>query len=51
MKVGLIGAGRIGKIHAENIAVHIPRVKIARIADVAADKVQGLGRAGSASPR
>ncbi len=47
MKVGLIGAGRIGKIHAENIAVHLPRVTIARIADIAADKVRdwasGLG--------
>jgi myo-inositol 2-dehydrogenase / D-chiro-inositol 1-dehydrogenase len=47
MKVGLIGAGRIGKIHAENIAVHIPRVTISRIADIAADKVRdwagGLG--------
>jgi myo-inositol 2-dehydrogenase/D-chiro-inositol 1-dehydrogenase len=40
MKVGIIGAGRIGKIHAENIARHIPRVQIARIADVAADKVR-----------
>ena len=47
MKVGLIGAGRIGRIHAENIAYNIPRVTIARIADVAADKVRdwagGLG--------
>jgi myo-inositol 2-dehydrogenase/D-chiro-inositol 1-dehydrogenase len=47
MKVGLIGAGRIGRIHAENIAHNIPRVTIARIADVAADKVRdwaaGLG--------
>ncbi|MGA2766018.1 MAG: inositol 2-dehydrogenase [Spirochaetia bacterium] len=47
MKVGLIGAGRIGRIHAENIVHHIPRVQIARIADVAADKVRdwakGLG--------
>jgi myo-inositol 2-dehydrogenase/D-chiro-inositol 1-dehydrogenase len=47
MKVGLIGAGRIGKIHAENISVHMPRVAISRIADIAADKVRdwagGLG--------
>ena len=47
MNVGLIGAGRIGKIHAENIVHHMPRVKITRIADVAADKVRdwahGLG--------
>ena len=40
MKVGLIGAGRIGKIHAENIAVHMPRVTIWRIADIAAEKVR-----------
>ncbi len=44
MKVGLIGAGRIGKIHAENIVHHIPRVQIARIADVAADKVRDWAR-------
>jgi myo-inositol 2-dehydrogenase/D-chiro-inositol 1-dehydrogenase len=47
MKVGLIGAGRIGKIHAENISYHIPRAKIARLADIAVDKVRdwagGLG--------
>jgi len=47
MNVGLIGAGRIGKLHAENIAHHIPRAKITRIADIAADKVrdwaEGLG--------
>jgi myo-inositol 2-dehydrogenase / D-chiro-inositol 1-dehydrogenase len=40
MNVGLIGAGRIGKIHAENISVHMPRVTITRIADIAADKVK-----------
>ncbi len=44
MKVGLIGAGRIGRIHAENIVRHIPRVQIARIADVAADKVRDWAR-------
>jgi myo-inositol 2-dehydrogenase / D-chiro-inositol 1-dehydrogenase len=47
MKVGLIGAGRIGKIHAENIAYRIPRVTLARVADVATDKARqwakGLG--------
>jgi myo-inositol 2-dehydrogenase / D-chiro-inositol 1-dehydrogenase len=40
MKIGLIGAGRIGRIHAENIVRHIPRVQITRIADVAADKAR-----------
>jgi myo-inositol 2-dehydrogenase/D-chiro-inositol 1-dehydrogenase len=47
MNVGLIGAGRIGRIHAENIVHHMPRVKITRIADIAADKARewakGLG--------
>ena len=31
---GVIGAGRIGKIHAENLATHIPGVKVAAIADI-----------------
>jgi len=44
MNVGLIGAGRIGRIHAENISVHVPRVKITRIADIAADKVRDWAR-------
>jgi len=44
MNVGLIGAGRIGKIHAENIVHHMPRVKITRVADVAADKVRDWAR-------
>jgi myo-inositol 2-dehydrogenase/D-chiro-inositol 1-dehydrogenase len=30
----MIGAGRIGKIHAENLATRIPGVEIATIADV-----------------
>jgi myo-inositol 2-dehydrogenase/D-chiro-inositol 1-dehydrogenase len=33
MDVGLIGAGRIGRIHARNIASHIRRARITRIAD------------------
>ncbi len=34
IKVGVIGAGRIGKIHAENLATRIPGVVVAAIADV-----------------
>jgi myo-inositol 2-dehydrogenase / D-chiro-inositol 1-dehydrogenase len=34
MSVGIIGAGRIGRIHAENIAYHLPQARIAAIADV-----------------
>ena len=32
--IGIIGAGRIGKIHAENIAYFMPNAKLAAIADV-----------------
>jgi myo-inositol 2-dehydrogenase / D-chiro-inositol 1-dehydrogenase len=34
INVGIIGAGRIGKIHAENIAYFMPQAKIAAIADL-----------------
>ncbi len=46
--VGIIGAGRIGKLHAENIRYAIPEARIRAIADVAADAkleawARGLG--------
>ena len=44
MDVGLIGAGRIGKIHAENIAHHLGRARLARIADIAADPLREWAR-------
>ncbi|OIQ11007.1 inositol 2-dehydrogenase [Neomoorella thermoacetica] len=34
LKIGLIGAGRIGKVHAENIAYKIPGVQLKTIADI-----------------
>jgi myo-inositol 2-dehydrogenase / D-chiro-inositol 1-dehydrogenase len=34
LRFGVIGAGRIGKIHAENLATRIPGVEVAAIADV-----------------
>lgn len=47
IKVGIIGAGRIGKLHAENIAKNIQYVEIKAISDLYADKVKdwasGLG--------
>ena len=33
MKVGIIGAGRIGKVHAKNIAMFVPEMKVKTIAD------------------
>lgn len=34
MNVGVIGAGRIGKIHAENLAYRIPETTVTAIADI-----------------
>jgi myo-inositol 2-dehydrogenase/D-chiro-inositol 1-dehydrogenase len=34
VNVGIIGAGRIGKLHAENIAFSMPQAKLVAIADV-----------------
>ena len=34
LKIGIIGAGRIGKIHAENIARFIPRAELSGITDI-----------------
>lgn len=33
MKVGIIGAGRIGKVHAKNITMFVPEMEIKAIAD------------------
>ena len=35
--VGIIGAGRIGKLHAENIVRHIPEISLKAIADINLD--------------
>ena len=37
---GVIGAGRIGKIHAENLATHIPGAQVISIADVILEAAQ-----------
>ncbi|HJS18254.1 MAG TPA: inositol 2-dehydrogenase [Anaerolineales bacterium] len=34
LRFGVIGAGRIGKIHAENLTTRIPGVEVAAIADI-----------------
>lgn len=34
IRVGVIGAGRIGKIHAENLATRVPDAVVAAIADI-----------------
>jgi len=42
LRFGVIGAGRIGKLHAENIATRIPGVEVAAIADVDLNSAQEL---------
>jgi myo-inositol 2-dehydrogenase/D-chiro-inositol 1-dehydrogenase len=34
LKIGLIGAGRIGRMHAANLTTHIPSVELVMVADV-----------------
>ncbi|WKZ46000.1 MAG: inositol 2-dehydrogenase [Anaerolineales bacterium] len=42
LRFGVIGGGRIGKIHAENLATRIPGVQVAAIADVNLQAAQEL---------
>ncbi|MHA1791297.1 MAG: inositol 2-dehydrogenase [Promethearchaeota archaeon] len=37
---GIIGAGRIGRLHAENIVHHVPGVTLKAIADIRASEIQ-----------
>lgn len=37
LNIGVIGAGRIGKLHAENLATRVPRTKVLGIADIMVD--------------
>jgi len=43
VRVGVIGAGRIGKIHAGNIATRIPSATLVAVADVNAKAAEELG--------
>ncbi len=42
LRFGVIGAGRIGKIHAENLATRIPGVEVGTIADIDLKSAQEL---------
>jgi myo-inositol 2-dehydrogenase/D-chiro-inositol 1-dehydrogenase len=41
MKIGLIGAGRIGKLHAELLTAHVPEAEIKTVAEIYIDEVKG----------
>jgi len=40
MKLGLIGAGRIGKLHAELLNAHVPAAEIKTVAEIYIDEVK-----------
>ena len=42
LRVGVIGAGRIGAIHAENLAGRVPEARLAAIADINLPAAQAL---------
>ena len=42
IRVGVLGVGRIGKIHAENLATRIPGAELAVLADVFPDELQNV---------
>jgi myo-inositol 2-dehydrogenase/D-chiro-inositol 1-dehydrogenase len=42
LHIGIIGAGRIGKVHAETLAFRLPEVKILVIADVNREAAQAV---------
>ena len=43
LRIGVIGAGRIGKIHAESIANRVPNTELAGVADIDLPAAQELG--------
>lgn len=42
-KVGVIGAGRIGQLHMNNICQHVPNARIVALADIAFEHAQTVG--------
>ena len=44
IRVGIIGAGRIGKVHAQNLAFRIPDVQIAAITDMERSAAEAVAR-------
>jgi myo-inositol 2-dehydrogenase/D-chiro-inositol 1-dehydrogenase len=44
LRVGVIGAGRIGKVHAETVAFRIPEAELRAIVDVNAEAAKGLAQ-------
>lgn len=44
LNVGLIGAGRIGKVHAQALVTLVPEARLVRVADVVLEAAESLGK-------
>ena len=42
LRIGIIGAGRIGKLHAANLVNRVPGAEVAAVSDVVADAAKDL---------
>lgn len=40
LKIGLIGAGRIGRVHGENLRFYIPQAELGAVADLYSDNIK-----------
>jgi len=45
VNIGIIGAGRIGRLHAENLSSRIKAARVAAVADVVAEAAQACAAA------
>lgn len=44
LKVGIIGAGRIGQVHAKSITYHIPQAELVAVSDIYVDSAKKLAQ-------
>ena len=42
LNIGIVGAGRIGKVHAASITYHIPQAQVVRVTDVVTEATKAL---------
>ncbi len=45
LNIGIVGAGRIGKVHAASITYHIPQAQVVRVTDVVPEAAKALAEA------
>ena len=44
LNIGIVGAGRIGNVHAESITYHIPEAQVAMVTDVIEESAKKLAK-------